>query len=905
MPIEPPAPFDPFIVPTHLIWCRITPLPTVFGRLVRVIVAVALLLQFGAALAATRVVLPTNVIPLHYDLDITTHAENMVFTGKVSITVDVIKPTRTIVMNAAELSIDKVTVDGTPLSNRGTINTARQTVTIAVPTPLSAGRHTISMEYAGRIYPHAAGLFALDYDTAGGEKRALFTQFENAEARRFLPCWDEPGRKATFTLTANVPDGLMAVSNMPITSTLSLQGKRQRIRFAETPQMSSYLLFFALGDFERIARKVQGIDIGVVVKHGDTARAEFALDAAAHLLPYYNNYFGLPYPLPKLDLVAGPGEAQSFDAMENWGAIFYFENALLMDPKISTQEDMRNIYVTVAHEMSHQWFGDLVTMDWWDDIWLNEGFASWMEDKAPQQFHPEWDFWLDEQNNNESAIRVDSRAGTHPIVRPILDANQASEAFDTITYQKGQAIVRMLESYVGADAFRDAVRRYLKAHAYGNSTTDDLWRELDKTAAMHISTIAHDFTLQAGVPMIRVRIEGNAAHLSMEQFSAEHSHSETRNWHVPVVARLVSSKSVWRGVISRGKEATIPLTDNSGIVVNVGQAGYYRTLYEPEALSMLIEHFSDLLPQEQLGLLNDSRALGYSGYAPLSDFLRIASAVTPRTDPGVLYTLAGRLRGIDDLYGDEAERARYRLWARNLLGPLLASIGIAPAGGESHIIALLRGALIYSLSTFDDPTVIQEARARFAAYLQMPSTLSADRRFNVLSVVAMHADAPTWEALHRLASQSKSNLEKSQLYELLGTATDRDLAIRALQLTLTDEAPLTTRPTIIDNVSFSHPDLALEFLDTHYDAIVGAMEPDSRAEYAPNLVRESNDPAMIDRLRKFSLAHIPSESRQPAIQAEAEIAYNAIVRKARLPEVNRWLQSHPGSASAQSPASTR
>lgn len=875
------------------------------SRLFRILVSL-LIAHATSAAAASRIVLPSDVVPRHYDLEITTHSENMVFTGQVAITLDVVKPTRTIVLNAAELSIDKIAVDGKALSSRATLDVHRQTATISLPTLLTSGTHVLSMDYTGRVYPHAAGLFALDYDAAGGRKRALFTQFENAEARRFLPCWDEPARKATFTLTATVPSGLMAVSNMPITSTLPAPGGLQRVRFAETPKMSSYLLFFALGDFERVARKVQGVDIGVIVKRGDAPRAEFALDAAAHLLPYYNDYFGIPYPLPKLDLVAGPGEAQSFDAMENWGAIFYFENTLLLDSKISTQEDLRNIYVTVAHEMSHQWFGDLVTMEWWDDIWLNEGFASWMEDKAPLHFHPEWALWLDEQNNNELAISVDARQGTHPIVRAIADANQASEAFDTITYQKGQAIVRMLESYVGADPFRDAVRRYLHARAYGNATTDDLWHELDKTSATDISTIAHDFTTQSGVPMVRVHLSGGSARLSVEQFSSDHSGTLQKTWHVPVVARTVGPRSVtWRGVISRDKDVNIELQEGDGIVVNVGQAGYYRTLYAPEALSILIDRFHDLAPQEQLGLLNDSRALGYAGYAPLSDFLRIASAVAPGTDPAVVYTLARRLRGIDSLYDNDADRDRFRAWARSLLGPILTSIGSVPASGESHIMSLLRGSLISALSTFEDPTVIQEARARFSAYLQMPSTLSADRRFYVLLVVARHADSATWDALHRLAAQSKSTLEKNQLYELLGEPLDEKIAVRALQLTLTDEAPLTTRPTIISNVAFNHPDLALDFVDAHYDAIAGAMEPDSRSEYAPNLVAGSTNPSTITKLHRFALTHIPTESRQPEIQAESQIASNVNIRKSRLPEVNRWLESRSSLGSAQRASASR
>jgi aminopeptidase N len=855
--------------------------------------ALALLALFslpGSAIAAAgRVVLPDDAVPQHYDLEITPQPDHMLFTGQANITLAVRKATRTITLNAEDLTFEKVLVDGAALVARPTFNNRLQTATLALPAPLPVGTHTVAISYTGRIYPHAAGLFALDYSSGNEHKRALFTQFENAEARRFLPCWDEPARKATFTLTAIVPADEVAVSNMPVASASPLPGKLQRVRFAETPLMSSYLLFFALGDFERISRKVNGVDVGIVFKRGDSERASFALDAATHLLPYYNDYFGIPYPLPKLDLVAGPGESQAFDAMENWGAIFYFENALLMDPKISTQEDVRGIYITVAHEMSHQWFGDLVTMNWWDDLWLNEGFASWMENKAPDHFHPEWGMWEDAQNSNELAYRVDARQGTHPLVRPIPDVAQASQAFDTITYSKGEAVVRMLEAYVGEDAFREAVRRYLRAHLYANSVTDDLWRELDKTSANRISTIAHDFTLQAGVPLIRVKAAGETTRLTLDRFVADQSGSVAADWHVPVVARPLASSTTLRTLVSRSSPGLLQAPASQGVVVNAGQTGYFRTLYEPAALAPLITRFNELAPADQQGLLNDSRALGYSGYEPLSDFLKLSSRVTPQTDPAVLYTLAGRLRGIDDLYDDEPRRERYRTWGRALLKPILAHIGAAPAADEKHIITLLRGALITSLSRFDDPGVIDEARARFSAYLQIPSTLTGDRRYNVLSVVATHADVATWEALHKLAAQSTNSLEKRQLYELLGLPRDNALADRALKLSLTDEVEVTTRPTIISNVSIAHPELALDFLDEHYSTLIATMEPDSRAEYAPGLVGMSHNPVVIRKLHEYTLKHIPVESREAEIKAEAEIAYNANVRRMRLPEVDRWL----------------
>jgi aminopeptidase N len=858
-----------------------------------VALAFALSIAFAshsASAAPERVVLPDDVVPTHYDLSFVPDAAAMTFTGTVKIDIEVREATSRIELNAADLTFSHVALSGVAGQPQVSFDTTEETATLSFAAPIAPGRYVLSIDYTGQINNNAAGLFYLDYGTAQGKKRALFTQFENSDARRFVPCWDEPARKASFTLVATVPADEMAVSNMPIAAREKLGDGLDRVHFAETPKMSSYLLFFGLGDFERVSRQVNGVDVGVIVKRGDTAQAGYALDAAAQILPYYEDYFGVKYPLPKLDLVAGPGQSQFFGAMENWGAIFFFERDLLIDPKISTDADKRGITITIAHEMAHMWFGDLVTMQWWDGIWLNEGFASWMEFKATDRFHPQWNVWLRALGSKEAAMRVDARAGTHPIIQPIADVLQANEAFDTITYSKGQSVIRMLENYVGEDAFRAGVRAYVKAHAYGNTVTDDLWAELDKTSPTPISGVARDFTLQSGVPLIRVTSTRRGIRLTQDGAAADETGGAPKNWQVPVVEKSLGGKSEWRGLVGRPADIAVP--KGAVPIVNAGQAGYFRTQYDKRLAARLAAHFLALTPADQLGLLADGRALGYSGTEPMANLLALTSRARSAMNPQVLAKIAGQIAELDTLYRDLPGRTAFRAYGLRVLRPLVAKVGWTPRPGENANTPLLRAALLDALNQLDDPKAIAKARKYFAAYVKTPASLSGDLRRSVLSIVAAHADAASWEQLHALAKNAPSSLEKHEFYDLLGSVHDRTLAERALALALTDEAPVTMRPAIVDSVSDYHPEMAFDFTAAHLDAIDAMLEPDSRNEFAPRLAGSSTDPAMIAKLEAFAGAHIPVTARQATVKVEAAVAYAAMVRSKRLPEIDRWLKTH-------------
>jgi len=860
----------------------------------RVLLAGSLLLATHAVAGAPRTVLPDTVEPERYRIDIAPDATALTFSGSVEIDIRVRESVDRIVLNAADLTIDRAAIAGMLESVPVRYDERLQRITLSLGRSIGPGPYTLRLNYHGRIYRRASGLFALDYQAVGsGSARALFTQFENADARRFVPCWDEPARKATFELAATIPAGQMAVSNMPIVGSEALPDRRQRVRFAPTPRMSSYLLFFAAGDFERRSRTVDGVEVGAVVKRGDLAQADFALDAAAEVLHYFNEYFGIPYALPKLDLIAGPGSSGSFGAMENWGAIFLFEADMLVDPRIASERDRQQVYVATAHEMAHQWFGDLVTMRWWDDLWLNEGFASWMENKVTDHFHPDWHMWLQSLDDRQRAMDLDARRGTHPIVTPVIDAQEADADFDEIAYEKGAAVVRTLESYLGEDAFRDGVRRYMRERAYGSAVTDDLWRAMDRGSQRPIAQIAHDLTRQAGVPMIIERAAEcrggeTVLQLSQGRFVVDAGPTAAQIWHLPVsVATLGNVPAT--GVVAGAAAVPLHAAGCTPAILNFGQTAYFRSRYQPAGLAALTDRFGELSTSDQLGLLHDTQSLAYVGQVPMGALLSLVSAVPADAAPEVVTTLSRLLQHLDQLSDGLPVQVRLRAFSRSVLHRFFSRLGWDSAADEASNVALARAGVIEALAQMQDPDIAADARQRFAQYVSDPDRLDANLRHLTLDAVAAHADPVTWRQMHELARSARSELERHELYSLLATVDDPALVRKALALTLSGEPPATSVQNIVQTAARRHPRQAFEFATANWPQLKESIEPDFRVRFAPMLLHTATDPTLIRPLEAFAHANIPASARRDVDKAESSLRYRSHVRRERLPEVERWL----------------
>ena len=852
----------------------------------------------SAALNPAR--LPSGVQPVHYDIQLQPDADHLTFSGHETIDITVGQAARVITLNAVDLQIDDVMVDG---KTRGEIamNEERQTATFTFPRTLPVGQHQLSMSFKGRIAQSAAGLFALDYTNDGRTKRMLTTQLEAADGRRFLPMWDEPSAKATFSLEVFVPKGQVAFSNMPEASRRTVDDK-QYVRFQTTPKMSSYLLHLTVGDLERTSRKVAGVDVGVVARKGASAQTAFALDAAAEILPWYNDYFGTPYPLPKLDMIAAPGQSQYFGAMENWGAILYFEHVLLVDPKDASESDRQNIFNAIAHEMAHQWFGDLVTMEWWDDLWLNEGFATWMASKISASLHPQWKPWLQVVGSQrERALRLDAGAATHPIVVRIDSIDGVNQAFDAIAYQKGEAVIRMLEDTVGDAAFRDGIRRYMAKYAYDNTVTDQLWGELDAGTGKRISDIAHDFTLQPGVPLVSVTTTSCQAgitklRLTQSRFETDTVSATKVRWRIPVsIAAVDGSGGEQHVILDKNSVAQVDVPGCGPFVVNHGQAGYFRTFYPRDELERLQVSFNHIETIDQLGLLNDTAAFGDAGLLPAPTYLDFVAAVDPAADPLVWLQVTRQIQKLDRVFDGSPAQAAWRARAIGWLRPQMERTGLTRRPGEGENIALLRESLILTLGSLGDATIVAEARSRFKRAGADPTALPSAIKEALLTVTAMHADAETWEEMRKRARVEADPLERKRLYDAVGAPLDPAIASRALQLAVSGEPPPTVGPTIIRTVADRHPRLALDFALAHEQAVLGMVEESSRSSFVASLPRTSADIALADTLLAYERKSIPAGARRDADEAIAEIRRRATSNARSRPELEAWVSGRPTS----------
>ncbi len=834
--------------------------------------------------------LPKEVVPTEYAIRIVPNLDNFTFAGSESVKLNVRSPVHQLVLNGLELKIEAASVDGKelPLSAIKTDN-EKELLTLTLPSELAAGDHALALRFTGKINQQGQGLFYMRYQEqgSGARKVMLGTQFEATDARRFFPCWDEPAFRARFQLTVVVPENWLAVSNMPIESEQKIAGGKE-VRFAPTPPMSSYLNVFVAGELDFIESRVGPTQIRVIATKGKAELGRYALEASAEILKYYNDYFGVPYPLPKLDQIAIPGGFGG--AMENWGGITYYESRLLFDPKSSSGETKQNIYEVLAHEMAHMWFGDLVTMAWWDNLWLNEGFASWMGSKCTAHFNPQWEVWLARELPRdptrrigiakEAAMEGDARSTTHPIQQRVATEAEANSAFDDITYKKGQSFLRMLESFLGEDVFRDGIRQYIAAHKYSNTTTADLWNALSDASNKPVGEIAAGWTEQPGFPVVTVKREADGkVRLTQERFTVNFKNAPPLLWQIPLTYSVVGETPAT--LLMTDKTAALEnIPADRALKLNLNGAGNYRVEYDDRSWELLLKALPKLGVEDRVNLMSDAWALVQAGRAPVSLYFGLVEKLPASTDLAEREQIINVLDFVNGLLVGSSEREKFQRYARSLLRPTFATLGWEPKPNEPPNAGRLRASLIGALGYLNDPEIFAGCRERFEKYLAHPASLPPDLRAPVLAVVGRYADEKTWNKLHELGLKTTSIEDQQNYYEALACATDPKLVKKTLAIALTDELPTSRAIFLVSRVArdSGHPDIAWEFAKANMKALLAKVDAAGANRYAPSLFTFFSDGSRADELKNYAEKNLAPASAPEVAKVVDEIQFRAEFR---------------------------
>uniref|UniRef100_A0A3P8ZUA0 Aminopeptidase n=1 Tax=Esox lucius TaxID=8010 RepID=A0A3P8ZUA0_ESOLU len=840
--------------------------------------------------------LPTDVYPVNYGLSLKPDLIDFTFEGKLEAIVEVTLATNQIVMNCADIDIITASFvpEGAEEINATGFNYQNEDekVTLSFPSALQKGSGTLKIDFVGELNDKMKGFYRSKYANPSGEIRyAAVTQFEATDARRAFPCWDEPAIKATFDISLIVPKDRVALSNMNVLDRKPYpeDDSLVEVKFATTPIMSTYLVAFVIGEYDFVeAQSSDGVTVRVYTPTGKAEQGKFALEVAVKTLPFYKDYFSVPYPLPKIDLIAIADFAAG--AMENWGLVTYRETALLIDPRNSCSSSRQWVALVVGHELAHQWFGNLVTMEWWTHLWLNEGFASWIEYLCVDHCFPEYDIWTQFVSADYTrALDLDALDNSHPIEVNVGHPSEVDEIFDAISYSKGASVIRMLHNYIGDEDFRKGMHSYLLKFQHKNAATEDLWDCLEQASGKPIAQVMSSWTKQMGFPIIVVNQEQQGddriLKISQKKFCASgpHEGEDCPNWMVPVSICTSEDPGCTKlKVLLDSPETTITINNVSPdqwVKINPGTVGFYRIQYSSAMLESLLPGVRDLtlLPVDRLGLQNDLFSLARAGMISTVEVLKLMEAFVNEPNYTVWSDLSCNLGVLSSLLSHTDYHEEIQEFIRDLFTPIGLKLGWECKQGEGHLDALLRGLVLGKLGKAGHKPTLEEARRRFKDHVEGKQILSADLRSPVSS-------------LHKQADMQE---EKNRIERVLGAISAPDLIQKVLTFALSEEVRPQDTVSVIGGVAGSSKHgrkAAWKFVKDNWEELHNRYQG---GFLISRLIKLSVDGFAIDKMaaevKSFFESHHAPAAERTVQQCCENILLNAAWLKRDADDIHQYL----------------
>jgi aminopeptidase N len=832
--------------------------------------------------------------PDSYQLELRIDPESMTFTGQVIITGKKTgRPSERLTFHQKGLKITSAHITKFDKKGEQTIDVERinnqdsyDEVRLHTKDKLFPGAYGVSMEFEGKITRNMEGIYPCFFEQDGKEQQLIATQFESHHAREAFPCIDEPEAKATFVLTLNAPQARAILANTPVAQQESVED-RTVTTFEETPRMSTYLLAFAFGNLEYLEAKTKsGVAVRTYATPDNVQHTEFALDVAVKCLDFYNEYFDIPYPLEKCDFIALPDFASG--AMENWGCITFREQALLFDPKNTSLHMKQWVANVVAHELTHQWFGNLVTMKWWNDLWLNESFASWMSYLAIDHLFPEWNVWEDFIVSEQSqALKLDALEHTHPIEVEIKHPDEIRTIFDAISYEKGASVILMLKEYLGDEAFRDGLRIYLKRHAYKNTVSTDLWAAWEEASGKPVRDFMGIWTSQPGYPIVKATVADTTQSFEQERFYLNPgADKQPATWPIPLAPDdgLTITKAVTEVTLDQPLGDSIP-------IFNQDHMSFCRVIYQPEQLTKLAPHISKLPVLDRLGILADSFEAAKAGYASTVDTLELLRAYESEENTFVWDVMVGVLGGIRATMRDEDLREAMKPLSRKLAGKQVERLGWDAKNGEDHFDTLLRPTVLGLAAVSDDETVVGEALKRFND-MKNPEDVAPDIRGIVYGTAARKGGKAEFEKLLKMHNASKNSEDRVTLSAALTGFEQPELYKEALDQITGKDVRLQDAGYWVA-YSFANRfarDTTWDWMVKNWQWLQDNMGSDLSFYRMPNYAaRNYSDESFLPTFKDFFENHMSAAFERPVNQAIETIRWQSAWRTRDLEKIKNYF----------------